>query len=127
MVRGVKPKSAALHVVNGTYEPGRHAARAEHEPEATGGLVKPKHLKGRASKIWDETARLLTWLAESDSAALALWCGLEAEVRAGIGDMTASRISQWRALAHELGLTPSGRARIGSERAKAKDDADKYF
>ncbi len=129
MVRGVKPKPASLHIVNGTFEPSRHAARAAEEPIAAGSLAKPKHLKGRASKIWDEAAPLLTWLAEADSPTLALWCELEMEVRRSVADMTASRISQWRALASELGMTPSGRARIGTAKANAKekDPRQKYF
>ena len=126
--RGPRPKPTKLHVVDGTFRPGRHAEQAANEPQPEGKLEKPKWLKGKASKIWDEWAPKLDWLTTVDSPVLALWCGLEVEVQTDLEDMTASRISQWRTLASELGMTPAGRARIGASGGKKKaDPTEKYF
>ena len=126
--RGPKPKPTQLHIVDGTYRPGRHAVQAENEPQPEGALTKPKWLKGKPGRIWDDWAPKLDWLTEVDSPALALWCGLEAEVQADLLDMTASRISQWRTLASELGMMPAGRARIGASGKKKKaDPTEQYF
>jgi len=126
--RGAKPKPTELHVVQGTFRPGRHEEQAQNEPKPDGQLEKPKYLKGRAGRVWDRIAPKLDWLTEVDSDMLALWCGLQAEHESNLEDMPSSRISQMRTLAAELGLTASGRARIGaSGKPKTVDPTSKFF
>lgn len=126
--RGPKPKPTELHLVQGTYRPERHEDQAENEPKPEGKLEKPKYLKGRAARVWDRIAPKLEWLTEVDSDTLALWCGLQAEYESNLADMPSSRISQIRVLAAELGMTASGRARIGaSGKPKKVDPTAKFF
>lgn len=121
-------KPTALHVIDGSFRPGRHAARTS-EPQPTGSPVKPKYLKGKASRIWDEHVQIGHWLTAADSLALAAWCSLGAEMERKFADMPASRISQWRTLGAELGFLCASRSRINVNSAsKAKEDpAEKYF
>ncbi len=128
MARGPKPKSTALRVVDGTFRPDRHQAQAESEPMPEGELEKPKYLKGRASKIWDREAPVLSWLTRADSAMFGVWCSLQAEFEERPEDMVASRIGQLKSIGAELGLTSSGRARMGvSGKKKDVDPTAKFF
>jgi len=125
-MRGRKPKPTFLHVVEGTLNVTRHADRPDTELPA-GRPVKPKWLKRRAARIWDEYAPRMVWLGEIDSAMLAAWCSLFAEFEADQA-MSAPRISQMRGLAAELGLTPSARTRFRTDGDKTKaDPAAKYL
>lgn len=129
---GRPAKPTALHVIEGTLHATRHRARAA-APEATGQPEKPKFLKGRASRLWDETAPLLVAMGvakQLDAHVLAAWCCLMAEFEKDPKAMTASRISQMRALAGTLGMTPSDRARMGASNGAGKQAtsaAAKFF
>lgn len=126
--RGRKPKPTHMHLVDDTYRPGRHDEQAENEPQPGGKLEKPKYLKGRAGRIWDRIAPKLEWLTEIDSDMVALWCGLQAEHEDNLRDMPSARVAQMRTLAAELGMTASGRARIGaSGKPKKVDPTSKFF
>lgn len=130
MKRGPKSRAVALHVVGGTYRPDRHETAA-NAPEPTGRPVRPKFLKGRAAKVWSEYVGVAFWLTDAESHILAVWCSLTAEIETSVALMPAARISQWRTLAAELGLTPSARARIGGKDGKKKsskeDPAAEFF
>lgn len=130
MTRGPKRKPTALHVVDGTFKPSRHGDVQANEPQPTGALEKPKSLKGRAGRLWDEWAPRLDWLTTVDSPKFAMWCRLSAdldEARSAF-DVPAAYISQWRTLGSELGLDPSGRARVGaSGKPKQTNPNDKFF
>ena len=128
MTRGRNPKPSALHVVEGTFRPSRHGTTPAVDLAAPGPLVKPKYLKGAAGRVWDEVVPQLTWLTPVDATALAAWCALEAERRADPAGMLAARLTQWRCLMAELGLTVAGRTRIGASTEKPDEDpTDKYF
>ena len=129
MKRGPKGRPVGLHVVAGTYRQDRHEV-AENAPEPTGRPIKPKFLKGRAAKVWAEYVDIAFWLTEAESHILAVWCSLTAEIESSVALMPAARISQWRTLAAELGLTPSARARLGQEGGKKdgkKGPAAEFF
>ena len=51
-MRGRPRKPVALHVVEGTFKPGRHKGQVENEPKPQGKLEKPAYLTGQAEKIW---------------------------------------------------------------------------
>lgn len=130
MNRGPKRKATALHVVDGTFKPSRHGDIQAAEPQPEGQLEKPKWLKQRqGGQIWDEIAPQLTWLTRVDSEKLAAWCKLGQAIREeDATDLPASYWSQWRTLGSELGLDPSGRARIGaSSKPKTVDPTSKFF
>jgi phage terminase small subunit len=122
MNRGPKPKPFELRVIEGT-------AGADQDPglPTIGVLTLPKWLKGAARKIWEEHAPLLPWLVRVDSETLATWCVLASEFHRDPHGMLAARISQMRTLAAELGMTPSGRTRIGNSQTSGKKDKDSYF
>lgn len=127
-VRGAKPKSTHLHLVDGTHRKDRHERAGEPKPE--GAVERPKSLRGRASSLWDQFIARATWLTWADSPKAAMWCHLQAEFEKSPTGMVASRIAQLRALGSELGLDPSSRARmgvIGSKPADPKDPHAKFF
>ncbi len=116
-------KPTVLKVVQGN--PGRRPL-PENEPIPDGKPVRPKWVKGRAKKVWDEVVGQLFWLTEPDSHKLAVWCGLYAEIAAGLEHVNSARITQWRVLGSELGLDPSARARL-TVKDDDGDPADKFF
>ncbi len=74
---------------------------------------KPKFLQARASEVWDETLRLMHWLCKIDAPLFAAWCQLQAEFEAAPAEMQTARLAQWRLLSGDLGLSGSGRERLG--------------
>lgn len=111
-------KNSEMKVITGTFNPTRDI---EDAPEADGRPEKPKHLKGLGARVWKEIVDKLPWLAAADSTTLALWCGLEAEHReGGVQRMDSARITQYRLLANDLGMTPGGRAKLGTGSGKGK-------
>ena len=94
MKRGPKGRPAGLHLVDGTFRPGRHET-SESAPNPTGRPIKPKFLKGRAAKIWDEYVERAFWLTDVESHILAVWCGLTAAVeRRAESDEIAGRATR---------------------------------
>jgi phage terminase small subunit len=126
---GRKPKPTKLKELLGNPG-GRDLNLAEPAPE--GKPQKPKFLKGRAAKIWDEYAPQLTAmgvLTSVDSHTFAAWCCLAAEFERAPDRMQAARIAQMRALAAAFGLEASARSRLTTSDGKPnkEDPADKYF
>jgi phage terminase small subunit len=126
---GRKPKPTHLKLVQGN--PGKRPLN-KSEPVPSCGCLKPKFLKGRAANIWDEYAPELERigvLTAVDGHMFATWCLLAEEVERDAARMSASRISQMRALASSFGLDASSRSRLSVRvDGKAKDDpAERYF
>lgn len=124
-VRGQRPKSSALHIVDGTYQSSRHAGK-DGGPEATGQPIKPK-LKAAASRIWDRTVERFSWLTAADSDKLAMYCVLQAEFEKDAGNMNAARIGHLRNLGSELGGDPVSRTRMQVGKKPSAKKEDKYF
>ena len=125
-MRGHRPaKSAVLHTLHGTSRPSRRRVAG---PVADGVPEAPGYLQGAALALWNEIAPRLTWLSLVDSAALALWCCLEAEFRENPKGMIASRVSQLRLVADSLGLSPTARRRLqsSSNPAHGGDDGARF-
>ena len=120
--RGPRPKANVVRLVTG-IRPGQNAA-----PTPANRIKPPVKMTGRAAAIWRNTIRPAHWLAPPDAAMAWAFCELQAEAETGIGNMQASRLAQWRALANELGLTPSSRARLGAEVVPpVADPVDRFF
>jgi phage terminase small subunit len=105
-------KPTALKIIQGN--PGKRPLN-RHEPRPTLGCKRPKFLKGRAARIWDEYAPELERigvLTAVDGHLFAAWCTLAAELETQAGKMSAPRIAQMRMLAAAFGLEPSSRARL---------------
>ena len=121
-VRGPRVKSNVVKFVSGTG-----SARTAGAPPANQ-LKPPVKLAGRQAVLWRTFIRSAHWLQPPDAPAAWLWCALQAECEADPVAFTAARLGQLRALANELGLTPSSRARLGAEVAPpVVDPADRYF
>lgn len=120
------PKSAPTHLKIVRGNPGKRTLPT-NEPEATGDLVRPKYLRGRALALWKEASASCYWLGECDSYKLGMWCALQAEFERGPKAMIAGRIAQLRALGSELGMDPASRTRLEKPHGKKKDPAEKYF
>lgn len=115
-MRGRPPKHPELRLIHGSKRSKRAATvQAKGEPQ------RPAFLKGRARKIWEETVPQAPWLTSLDSACLSVWCHLGAEIEELGSDCPASRISIWRQLANDLGLSMSGRLRIPATAARDED------
>jgi phage terminase small subunit len=133
-IRGRKPKPTHLKLVTGN--PGKRPL-PEGAPEIGGDLAKPKYLKGKAARIWDDVVGTCVWFGPADVYAIGMFCSLQAEYERGPTKMIAARIAQLRAVRSELGLDPSSQSRLGAmkgrrknpdgEGEKAKDPAQKYF
>ncbi|MEM1430620.1 MAG: hypothetical protein AAGG09_14285 [Pseudomonadota bacterium] len=130
--RGVKPKPAALRVVDGTHRTTRHGAQDEAERAADeargdfGDLVRPKHLTGEARKAWDAWIAPARWLDGSKAAAAIAFCELWKSFRADPAGFAASHHGQMRAYMAELGLTDE-RNRTRATDDKPKDPSEQYF
>lgn len=124
MHAGRKPKPTHLHAVEGTYNSTRHKDRAE-EPQPTGTPIIPKSVRGKALTIWNETVKAAPWLTEANSRLLAVWCKLAVELDTGnLKNVVASRITAFRTLGSELGLSKINMS-YGSN--NPEDPADKYL
>lgn len=126
MQPGRKPRPTHLKLIDGN--PGkRPIPEGEIQPE--GVVERPKWLKGRASKVWDQYAPELVRLkvlTAVDVHVFGTFCQLAA--RAEKGDLLASEIAQFRALASEFGIGAASRARLGTRDGKEdKDPAARYL
>jgi phage terminase small subunit len=127
-MRGRKPTPTHLKLVRGN--PGRRPLNPS-EPKPKLGCEKPKFLKGRAARVWDEyapTLERLGLLTSVDGPMLAAWCLLVAKMERDFESMTATQIAQMRGLAASFGLEPSARARLSVKPdEKTADPAAKYL
>ncbi|MCK9994062.1 MAG: hypothetical protein Dbin4_02582 [Alphaproteobacteria bacterium] len=126
---GRKPKPTHLKLVAGN--PG-HRPVNENEPLFSGDVEKPKYLKGRASKIWDQYAPQLIavgLIKAADDSAFAALCCLTAEFEKDPAAMVAGKIGQMRALWAEFGMTPSARSRFITtpQKVSREKNASDYF
>lgn len=128
-MKGRLPKPSALKEIMGN--PG-HRSLNENEPQPQGAVIRPRFLKRRARRLWDECAPPLiacNVLKATDVHTLAAWCCLTAELEADPDRMAASRIAQMRALAASLGMDPSSRSRLNVKPASRPETsrAEQYF
>ncbi len=128
-LKGRKPKPTHLKLVEGR---AGHRPINENEPVFTGDVVKPKYLKGRASKVWDQYAPQLIavgLIKSADDSSFAVLCCLMAEFEKDPVAMPAGRIGQMRAMWTEFGMTPSSRSRFITPPAPRKNEkeANSYF
>lgn len=131
--RGRKPTPAHLKVVTGNpgnrpFNPNDPAENVT--PDHDNGLVPPRKLAKRKQEIWDRYIKPCPWLTHLDETTALAWVELYYEFERKPGAMVASRIAQMRALASELGLNPSSRARLdsgGSGKGTEADPSSKYF
>src|SRR5262249_7415297 len=127
---GRKPKPTSLHLIEGTFNATRHAARSD-EPQPEGEVVKPRFVKGTAAKLWAQYAPGLIAqgvLTSWDVDMFGAWCVLMSEFQTNPQKFTAAQMSQMRALASAFGLLPAERSRLHTPKPKeAEDPAEKYF
>jgi len=74
--------------------------------------VKPTSLTGRAGELWDDHAPALIsqgMLTPRDVVMFSLWCRLAEKVENG--ELSGALVSQFRLIANDFGLTPSGKGR----------------
>ena len=120
--RGPRVKSNVVKFVSGTASARTAGAGAANT------LKPPLKLTGRQAVLWRTFIRSAHWLQPPDAPAAWLWCSLQAECEADPAAFTAARLGQLRALANELGLTPSSRERLGVQATPpVADPLDHYF
>jgi phage terminase small subunit len=113
-----------MHLVEGTFNVTRHKDRTD-EPAVKEPIAKPKSLRGRASKIWDEVMEFAYWLTAADSHTLAMWCRLTAQAEKDFKGFTGSMLSNHRAYGSVLGFDPSSRSHINVGNALGKKTGEK--
>jgi phage terminase small subunit len=119
-----KPTPTHLKVLRGN--PGKRPL-PKNEPQPQGDVIRPRFLKGRAAKIWEEYAPeliRLKLLTSVDAHTFAAWCALTAEFEKDPTKMLAAKIGQMRALAAAFGMEASSRARLGT--APKSDERDPF-
>jgi len=113
-------KPASVHRLNGTYREDRHGGTVDLPPELP---ERPFWLSASAIIVWQELIPELEaagYLARLDGMALATYCELAAEFIADPPAFPPQKLSQMRGLMSELGLTPSGRAKLPAPKKPAK-------
>jgi len=141
--RGVKPKPADLHKLQGTYQKCRHKTA----PVASGSadLTCPAWLKGDGRKMWDRitpqlnAARLVETLDTDLIASMCWWWdrwqnrSRAVERAERVGDEESMNNlhrqarfadTQWRAAAVKLGMSPTDRQAMRHNAAVAKEPED---
>lgn len=149
MPAGRPRKPTNLHILQGTYQPVRHAERiGEVDPQSVARM--PSHLSPIAKREWQRIApelRELGLLTGLDVAALSAYCECFATVRVATqileteGLMIEGKphpvvrvrheaLGYMRQYLREFGLSPSARAglkRPAEKRAKEETDEDFLF
>ena len=101
--------SASKRVRKTTQRVGATSATASR---VNGVPIKPASLEGRGAEIWGEFAPELAasgMLTARDVLTFALWCQLASKVEDG--ELSGALITQFRLLANDFGMTPSGKGR----------------
>jgi phage terminase small subunit len=115
--------------------PGKRAINHD-EPEPvpiSGYPVPPRKLKPKARKEWDRVIGFLInngIIGEESLSILATYCSIHAVIveREELGTVAeAAMLTQYRQLAGEFGLTPSGRAKLKTGNGKKEDTKEKRF
>lgn len=119
--RGPKGTPPELKVIAGTIQPCR--ARERTVPQLDGGVVKPKWLKGRASKIWDEKVAIYRYRGQNIvgcESALAQYVSLEADLIDQYSKRLTPAMAQvnaYRIFANEFFDTPASQiSKAGGEK-----------
>jgi phage terminase small subunit len=116
---GRPPKPTKLHVLQGTYEAKRHAAR--NEPEPAGDLPRPPSLlRGEARAEWNRVVAAMGptgVLTAADRALLTVHCQMWArfvaqEFGPEAEGCSAAFLATFASIAGKLGLTPSDRVKL---------------
>src|SRR5215831_16581573 len=127
---GRKPKPTSLHLIQGTLNATRHAARSD-EPKPQGEVRKPAFVKAAAARLWTQYAPGLIAqgvLTAWDVDMFGVWCVLMADFQKSPQRFTAALMTQMRALASSFGLVPTDRERLHVPKAIVEENpAAKYF
>jgi phage terminase small subunit len=126
--RGRRPTLSV--VKNAMGNPGHRRAN-ENEPEPAGDGVRPKFVKGRAKKLWDQYApdlianRILTsWDAHSFGRLCCEWADYEANPTA----FNSARKSEMRKHESQFGLgDPAGRTRLSNGKKDSTRLKNKFY
>jgi len=143
-MRGRKPQPTRLKILKGN--PGKRRLPANEPQLPVTPTACPKDVRGDARTEWDRLAPVLVSagvLTVGDLTAFREYCLLTGEVRAmerlikRVGQATAHRLGyvnavlklrkEWRALAVELGLTPSARSRVKAAPTGVPDDVEGFL
>ena len=144
LMRGRKPQPTKLKILKGN--PGKRPLNLDEPELPATPTACPKDLKGDAKKEWERLAESLVTagvLTIGDLMTFREYCTLTGEVRAmerlvkRVGQATAHRLGyvnallklrkEWRAMATELGLTPSSRSRVKAAPTNVPDAAEDFF
>jgi hypothetical protein len=139
-MRGRPRKTTDALIASGTFRPARHTVRLDNSIDK-GRIIKPRCLKGLASKKWDalmrtpvarafavsdlETIKAAAfWAAQLEN----LWKAL-GDAAGGQGELTTLAIAQkqYNTAAAKLGLTPVDRARLEVKPEEVVSEKARFF
>lgn len=124
---GRKRKPAALHVLNGTYKPGRHGPKDAQQLLPPAELEPPEWLQGVALAEWERITALLRpaqVLTEGDRGILLMSCLLYSDIVEMASKqlpVPETKVAQYRLCCSELGLTPAARTKLSVSRGKKEN------
>jgi hypothetical protein len=127
------PKATAVLDVTGAFDKNPNRKRVGEPVPPDSQLEKPKILKGRASKVWDQYAPIcfgMGTLCHGDEGEFATWCVLQAQFEDEPDRFceVAALVAQKRTAAEKFGIAGAGsRAKLGSNEKSKSDPADKYL
>jgi hypothetical protein len=123
-------KPTALHLVENTLRPARHAERS-HEPVVDGPLGgPPSDWKPAGKALWWEIANAIPAqvATRADRLIVELTCRLVVKMREDPEKFNSAMAGQLRCCLASLGMTPADRSRVSAVRvAQEADEVMKYF
>jgi phage terminase small subunit len=122
------------NVVEMRGNPGKRAINAaEPVSEAISSFAPPRKLKAEAKREWDRVIGFLSnngIIGAECLSILATYCMVHAKIveleTAGM-PIEAATLTQYRMLASEFGLTPTGRAKLKTGNGKTQNEDEKRF
>ena len=123
-------KPSALHAIEGTLNPTRHADRGR-EPQGRGTLgAPPRSWSASDRAIWYELKKLIPQgvASRNDRAMFELLCRLFSKIRESPDNLSPALVAQVRCLLNAFGLSPASRAQLSVPPAPKRGDlAGEYF
>ncbi len=104
--------AAALH-------PGRHASRKEPKTKALGAPT--AFLDEHGQRAWEGFRREMSWLQESDRAAVEVCALVRGQLLSG-EDVGVTKLSMYQSVLSKLGGTPADRSRVGASDDEREPD-----
>jgi hypothetical protein len=109
-----RKKTNAEKKAGGSYRPGRDGLH-DPPPGVDGVPERPEGMTPSQNIVFDKVCKILhdaNWLKVSDGATIHAFAIMQDRLNKNADEFTAADFTQFRMLAHELGLSPAARAKM---------------